>query len=388
MIPGELSAHQSEIRTSIQRLMSDFGGDYWLECDRTHSFPHEFRNAVAAAGWLGICVPETYGGVGLGVTDACVMMEAVANSPGAMQAASSIHMNIFGPQAIAKFGTEAQRKAWLPPICSGELITCFGVTEPDAGLDTTHIKTSARRDRSDFVVDGQKIWTSVAQQAERCILLARTAPKDHEHPTSGLSLFFAELDPKHVEIQEIPKMGRHGVNSNVVYYDGLRVPETDLIGPEGEGFRILLSSLNPERCLIGAEAIGIGRQALSLAAQYAREREVFQRPIGKNQSIQHPLAESWSELEAAWLMVLRAAGLYDNDAPCGSEANAAKFLGAEAGYRACENAVLTHGGMGYAAEYHVERLMREIWISRLAPVSQQLVLSHIAERVLGLPKSY
>ena len=388
MIPGELTTEQQAIRDAIRRLMEPFDDAYWLERDASATFPHEFREAVAAGGWLGIAMPEQYGGSGLGVAEAVVMMEAVANSPGAMAAASSVHMNIFGPLAIVKHGTEAQKAEWLPPIVKGELITCFGVTEPDAGLDTTRITTAARRDGVDYVISGRKIWTSVAQQAHRVVLLARTADYDAKRPTEGLSLFFAELDPAHVEIREIPKMGRHAVDSNMVFYDNLRVPARDRIGDEGKGFRILLDSLNPERCLIGAEAVGVGRQALGRAVDYANEREVFQRPIGRNQAIQHPLAESWIELEAAWLTVQRAAAFYDAGQPCGPEANAAKYLGAEAGIRACERAVSTHGGMGYAREYHVERFLREVWISRLAPVSQQLILCHIAEKVLGLPKSY
>ena len=388
MIPGNLTPDQQTIREAIQRLMQPFSDAYWLERDETATFPHEFRQAVAAGGWLGIVMPEEYGGSGLGVAHAVVMMEAVANSAGAMSAASSVHLNIFGPQAIVKHGTPAQKAEWLPPIIAGDLVTCFGVTEPDAGLDTTRITTAARRDGGDYVISGRKIWTSTAQQAHRVVLLARTAEYDPARPTEGLSLFFAELDPRFVEIQEIPKMGRHAVNSNMVFYDGLRVPARDRIGEEGRGFRYILDSLNPERCLLAAEAIGVGRQALGRATDYARERKVFQRPIGQNQSIQHPLAQSWAELEAAWLMTLRAAALYDAGQPCGPEANAAKYLGAEAGYHACERAVLTHGGMGYAREFHVERLLREVWINRLTPVSQQLILCHIAERVLGLPKSY
>jgi acyl-CoA dehydrogenase len=388
MIAGELTADQQAIRDAIHRLMEPFGDDYWRERDETATFPHEFRQAVAAGGWLGIAMPEEFGGSGLGVSEAVVMMEAVANSPGAMSAASSVHLNIFGPQSIVKHGTAEQKAEWLGPIIAGDLITCFGVTEPDAGLDTTRIATAARRDGDDYVIDGRKIWTSVAQQAHRVVLLARTAEYDAARPTEGLSLFFAELDPAHVEIREIPKMGRHAVNSNMVFYDGLRVPVRDRIGEEGRGFRYILDSLNPERCLLAAEGVGVGRQALGRAADYAREREVFQRPIGQNQSIQHPLAQSWAELEAAWLMARRAAALYDAGRPCGPEANAAKYLGGEAGYHACERAVMTHGGMGYAREYHVERLLREVWINRLTPVSQQLILCHIAEKVLGLPKSY
>lgn len=385
----DLTDDQLAIREAIRRLMAPFGEDYWRACDREHRFPHEFRRAMAEAGWLGIAMPEAHGGAGLGVLDAVVMMEAVANSPGGMAAASSVHMNVFGPETIVKHGTDDQRARWLPPIIAGDLIACFGVTEPDAGLDTTRITTRAERHGDAWTIRGRKIWTSTAQVAHRVLLLARTTPvEDCARPTDGMTLFFAELDRSRVEIREIPKMGRHAVDSNAVFYDGLVVPDADRIGPAGQGFRLLLDSLNPERCLIAAEAVGIGRQALGRAARYATERVVFGRPIGMNQAIQHPLAESHVELEAAWLTTLRAAALFDAGRPCGVEANSAKWLAAEAGYRACERAVMTHGGMGYAAEYGIERLMREVWINRLAPVSQQLALCHVAERALGLPKSY
>ena len=385
----DLSDDQLAIREAVRRTMEPFDEAYWRACDAEHRFPHEYRQAMAEGGWLGIAMPEEWGGSGLGVVDAAVMMEAVANSPGAMAAASAIHINIFGPEAIHRHGTDAQRARWLPKIISGELVTCFGVTEPDAGLDTTRIKTRATRTNEGWSISGAKIWTTTAQQAERVMLLVRTTPiEEVAKPTEGLTLFFAPLDPAHVSITEIPKMGRHAVNSNVVHYDALPVTEDDMIGAEGQGFRLILDSLNPERVLIAAEAIGVGRQALGRAVRYAKDRSVFGRPIGMNQSIQHPLAESHMELEAAWLTTLHAAALYDAGKSCGVEANSAKWLGAEAGYRACERAVMTHGGMGYAAEYGVERLMREVWINRLAPVSQQLVLCHVAERALGLPKSY
>ena len=385
----DLSDDQLAIREAVRRTMEPFDEAYWRACDAEHRFPHEYRQAMAEGGWLGIAMPEEWGGSGLGVVDAAVMMEAVANSPGGMAAASAIHINIFGPEAIHRHGTDAQRARWLPKIISGELVTCFGVTEPDAGLDTTKIKTRAERTNSGWSLSGAKIWTTTAQQAERVMLLVRTTPiEEVAKPTEGLTLFFAPLDPAHVSITEIPKMGRHAVNSNVVHYDALPVTEDDMIGAEGQGFRLILDSLNPERVLIAAEAIGVGRQALGRAVRYAKDRSVFGRPIGMNQSIQHPLAESHMELESAWLTTLHAAALYDAGKSCGVEANSAKWLGAEAGYRACERAVMTHGGMGYAAEYGVERLMREVWINRLAPVSQQLVLCHVAERALGLPKSY
>ncbi len=385
----DLDDEQRALRDGIRKLMQPFDDAYWLARDQEASFPHDFRRAMAGAGWLGIAMPTTYGGAGLGVTEAAVMMEAVANSPGGMAAASAVHMNVFGPLSIVKHGSERQRAEWLPDIIKGDLITCFGVTEPDAGLDTTKIKTTARRDGDHYRIDGQKIWTSTAKEADRVLLLARTTPLDDvAKPASGLTLFFAKLDPSHVEVREIAKMGRHAVDSNQVFFDGLPVSSGDRIGKEGEGFFHLLDSLNPERILIAAEAIGVGRQALDRAITYAGERKVFGRLIGENQAIQHPLAKSWMELEAAWLSTCRAAALYDAGEPSGVAANMAKYLAAEAGYHACENAILTHGGMGYAKEYHVERLFRDVWINRLAPVSQQLILCHIAERALGLPKSY
>lgn len=383
----ELTQEQLEIRAAIERIMADFDDDYWLKTDQTGDYPHEFRKAIAAGGWLGICMPEEVGGSNLGITEATVMMEAVANSAGGQTAASAIHLNIFGPNVLVKYGTGEQRKEFLPPIISGELMTSFGVTEPDAGLDTTNIKTFARRDGDDYVISGRKIWNSCAQQADRVLLLTRTEEAGAGNKrASGMTLFFMELD--NVEIREIPKMGRHAVNSNMLFIDDVRVPARDVVGEVGRGFYQLLDGLNPERILIGGETIGIGRQALKRATQYANDRVVFGRPIGMNQSIQHPLAHSWMELEAAWYATLRAAALYDAGEPCGAEANMSKYLGAEAGFKACERAVLTHGGMGYAQEYHVERLFREIQIGRLAPVSQQMISNYISERVLGLPRSY
>ena len=385
----ELSEQQREIQAAIQRIMADFDDDYWLEHDRTGEFPHEFRLAIAKGGWLGICMPEDVGGSALGVTEAAVMMEAVANSGAAMSGASAIHLNIFGPNVLVKYGTDEQKQKYLPPIISGDPMTSFGVTEPDSGLDTTQLKTFAKRDGNEYVISGRKLWNSMAQQAHRILLLTRTTPADQvSKRTDGMTLFFAELDRTKIEVREIPKMGRHAVNSNMLFIDELRVPGSDMVGEEGRGFHQMLDGFNPERILVAAEAVGIGRQALSRASAYAKERVVFDRPIGQNQSIQHPLAESWMELEAAWFMTMRAATLYDAGQPCGAESNAAKYLAAEAGFRACERAILTHGGMGYAKEYHVERLFREVMINRLAPVSQQLVLNFIAERVLGLPRSY
>jgi acyl-CoA dehydrogenase len=380
---------RADIRDAIRAICDRFDDDYWAEKDRTHAFPFEFAGAIAEGGWLGIAMPQEFGGAGLGVTEASIMMQEVGRSAGAFAACSTIHINIFGLHSIVKHGTDKQRRDWLPSIIDGSSRACFGVTEPDAGLDTTKIKTRALRKGDRYVVNGQKIWTSTAQQADKIVLLARTTPlEDCAKPTDGLSLFYADMDRTRVEVREIPKMGRHAVNSNQVFFDGLEIPVDCRIGDEGKGFRYILDSLNPERILNAAEVIGMGRRALEKAVAYANQRVVFGRPIGKNQSIQHPLAECWSELYAAELMTLHAADLYDSGKPCGAQANAAKYLAADAGFRACDRAIRTHGGMGYAAEFHVERYFREMMATQLAPVSREMILCHIAERELGLPKSY
>jgi acyl-CoA dehydrogenase len=383
-------AEHAALEDGIARVMADFGDDYWLERDDEGGFPEDFYRAMAEGGWLGVGVPEALGGSGLGVRECAVVMRRIACSPGAMAAASAIHMNVFGPRAIIEFGTEAQRRDWIPPIVRGETKMAFAVTEPDAGLDTGAISTRAEPDGTGgYRITGQKIWTSTAQVADKVLLLVRTAPREEgARPTDGLSLFYLDLDRRYCDIREIAKMGRKAVDSNEIFFDGLPAAAGELVGEAGQGFRQLLGSLNPERILVAAEAVGIGQEALRRAADYAAERVVFDRPIGRNQAIQHPLAESWAELEAAWLLCLEAAELCDRDRPCGAQANAAKYLAAEAGYRACERAVLTLGGMGYAKAFHVERLLREIMIPRLAPVSQQMALNYIAERVLDLPKSY
>ncbi|MCC7274108.1 MAG: acyl-CoA/acyl-ACP dehydrogenase [Alphaproteobacteria bacterium] len=380
---------QEAIRDQVARLCARFGLDYWRARDQDGHFPDEFVAAMAEGGWLGIAMPPEYGGAGLGITEAALMLQAIAESGAAMSGVSAVHMNIFGPNPIAVFGTPHQKRRFLPPLIAGQERACFGVTEPDAGLDTSRIRTRAVRVGDRYVVHGRKIWTSTAQSAHKILLLARTTPAEETaRPLDGLSLFYTDLDRSRVEVREIAKMGRHAVDSNALFIDGLEVPAADRIGEEGQGFRYLLHGLNPERIMIGAEAIGIGRAALARATQYAKDRVVFGRPIGQNQGIQHPLAESWMELEAANLMVFKAATLYDAGRPCGAEANAGKYLGAEAGFHACTRAVMTHGGYGYAAEFHVERFLREVMICRIAPVSPELIKCYVAERVLGLPKSY
>jgi acyl-CoA dehydrogenase len=380
---------RAEIRDAVRAICNKFDDTYWGEKDRTHSFPFEFAKAIADGGWLGIAMPTEYGGAGLGVTEAAIMMQEVGRSAGAFAACSTVHINIFGLHSIVRHGTDAQKKQWLPSIIDGSSRACFGVTEPDAGLDTSKIKTRAVLRGNKYVVHGQKIWTSTAQQADKIVLLTRTTPIEQcAKPTDGLSLFYTDMDRSKVEVREIPKMGRHAVNSNQVFFDGLVVPIEHRIGEEGRGFRYILDSLNPERILNAAEVVGMGRRALEKAVKYANERVVFGRPIGKNQSIQHPLAECWSELYAAELMTLHAAELYDAGKPCGAQANAAKYLAADAGFHACDRAIRTHGGMGYAAEYQVERYFREMVAVQLAPVSREMILCFIAERELGLPKSY
>ncbi len=380
---------QDAVRAAVARICAGFDDAYWLARDADGRFPHELHQALAAGGWLGICMPEEYGGAGLGVSEAAVMMQAVAESGAAMSGASAVHLNIFGLNPVVVYGTAEQKARALPPLIAGKERACFGVTEPDAGLDTTSISTRAEKRGDRYVVTGQKIWTSTAQVADKVLLLARTTPKEQvRKKTEGLSLFYTTLDRSKCEVRLIEKMGRHAVDSNQVFYDGMEVPEEDRIGEEGRGFEYILHGLNPERILIAAEAVGIGFLALARATNYANTREVFGRKIGKNQAIQHPLAECWMQLEAARLMVMNAAWLYDTGQPAGAAANAAKYLAAEAGFKACEAAVMTHGGMGYAKEFHVERYFREIMIPRLTPVSPQLVLCFIAERVLGLPKSY
>jgi len=384
-----LTEPQQQIRDQILRICTRFDETYWLERDRDAVFPHAFFDAMAEGNWLGIAMPEAYGGAGLGITEAAAMMQAIAESGAAMSGASAIHINIFGVHPVVVHGTDAQKSRMLPPLIAGKDKACFGVTEPNAGLNTTELATRAEKHGDHYRINGTKMWTSTAQVANKILLLARTTPLDKvKRKTHGLTLFYTDLDRAHAEVRLIHKMGRHAVDSNMVFFEDMRVPEEDRIGEEGEGFRAILHGLNPERILVAAEAVGIGRAALARASRYARERIVFGRPIGQNQAIQHPLAKCWMELEAANLMVLKAAYRYDKGLPCGAEANAAKYLAGEAGFNACQTAVMTLGGYGYAREFHVERYLRESLIPRIAPISPHLVLCFIAEKVLGLPKSY
>ncbi len=384
-----LTQDQQNIREAVLKHCSQFPDEYWLARDRDGIFPHEFHQSMAQAGWLGIAMPESVGGAGLGITEAAIMMQAVAEAGGGMAAASSIHGPVFSLQPIAQFGTEAQQQRMIPPVLQGEDRICFAVTEPNTGLDTTKLKTRAVKRDGGYLVNGEKIWISVAQVANKMMLLARTTPLEEvKRKTDGLSLFFTDLDRSKIEVRLIHKMGRHAVDSNMLFINDLWIPEEDRIGPEGAGFKTIIHGFNPERILIGAEAIGLGRAAIHRAARYARERIVFDRPIGMNQGIQHPLAKCWAQVEAANLMVMKAAALFDLGQECGVEANAGKYLAAEAGFEACHTALSTLGGMGYAQEYHIERFLREVLIPRTAPVSAHMILNFIAEKVLELPKSY
>ena len=383
------SPDQQEIRDTILKHCTRFPDEYWLERDNSGAFPEDFYRSLADAGWLGIAMPTRFGGAGLGITEASIMMQAIAESGAGMSGASAVHINIFGLQPLILFGTEEQQQRAIPGIVSGADKACFAVTEPNAGLNTTQLKTRATRVPGGYSVSGDKIWISTAQVANKMLLIARTTPiEDCARKTDGLSLFYTDFDRKKIETRLIHKMGRHAVDSNMLFFQDYFIPKADLVGEEGKGFKYLLHGLNPERVLIAAEAVGLGRAAIARAARYARERVVFDRPIGQNQGIAHPLAKCWAQLEAANLMTFKAAALFDAGQDCGIEANAAKYLAGENGFEACHTAMLTLGGMGYAQEYHVERYLRESLIPRTAPVSPHMILNFLAEKVLDLPRSY
>jgi len=383
-----LTEQQELIRKEVSALARSFPPEYWLEKDNKAEYPFEFVKAFAQAGWLGVIVPEEYGGSGLGVTEASLMLHDIAASGAGTSGCSPIHFYCFPPMPVIKHGSETLKRKYLPRIATGEIVMSFGVTEPNAGTDTSRIQTRAEARGDRFIVNGRKVWNTNAQNATHTLLLARTAPRDPAKPFKGLTLFFTEFDRTKITVQVIEKLGRAAVDSNEIYIDGLEIPMENVVGEVGSGFYHLLDSLNPERVMTGIEAVGIGRAALARAVDYAKERVVFDRPIGQNQAVAHPLAMAWAKLETAELMCLKAAWLFDHGQPCGAESNAAKLIAAEAGFEACDAALQTHGGYGYAKEFHVERLWREVRLYKIAPVSQQMVLNHISEHVLRLPKSY
>jgi acyl-CoA dehydrogenase len=383
------SADHQAIREGIRRVCADFTDDYWSAKDQAHEFPWDFYARLAEGGWVGIAIPEEYGGGGQGITEASIMVEEIAASGAAMNGCSAVHLSIFGMEPVRRYGSPELARSVLPRVASGELHVAFGVTEPDAGTDTSSITTRAVRDGDEYVVTGAKVWTSKAPHCEMCLLLVRTTPREEcAKPTDGLTLLLVDLQRPEVDIRPIPKLGRNAVVSCEVRYDGLRVPVSRRIGEEGHGFRYLLDGLNPERILIASEALGIGRASIAKAAAYAKDRIVFGRPIGKNQGIAFPLAEAHMHLHAAELVVREASWRFDNNMPCGEAANTAKFLASEAAFFAADRAMQTHGGFGYACEYHVERYWREARLMKIAPVSQEMVCNFISSQVLGLPKSY
>lgn len=385
----EVSEEHQLIRAAVQKICSDFPDEYWSSCDAEHRFPWSFYDAMASAGWIGIAIPEAYGGSGRGITEASLVLEEVAASGAAMNGATPLHLSMFGMHPVVKHGTEDMKQKYLPDVARGVLHVAFGVTEPDAGTDTTAITTFARRDGDRYLVRGRKVWTTKAMEAERVLLLVRTTPREQTaRRTDGMTLLLAELQRPEVTISPIDKLGRNAVATCEVVYDDLPVHVTDRVGEEGQGFRYLLDGLNAERILIAAEAVGIGRAALRRAVSYANERVVFGRPIGKNQGVAFPLGEASMRLESAALMVRKAAWLLDAGQPCGAEANMAKWLAADAAFQAADQAVQTHGGFGYAREYHVERYWREARLMRIAPISQEMILNYVTEHVLGLPRSY
>ena len=376
------------VRKSVRDLARRFDWEYWREKDKKAEYPWEFVRAFAEAGWMGVMFPEEYGGLGLGLTEAAVMLSEIAASGAGMSGASAIHFYVFPPAPILRHGSEEMKREWLPKLAAGEVLMAFGVTEPNAGVDTSRITTRAEKIEGGWVVNGQKVWTTNGQNAHKILLLARTSPRDDARPLDGMTLFFTDMNRDRITVREFEKLGRSAVDSNEIFIDNLEVRDADVVGEVGRGFRYLIDGLNPERVVVAMEGVGLGRAALDLATKYANDRIVFDRPIGKNQAVAHPLADALMRMEVAELLAMRAAGLYDAHQPCGPEANAAKFLGAEAGFLACDRAMQTHGGFSYAKEYHVERLWREVRLLRLAPISQEMVLNYISTTVLGLPKSY
>ncbi|MEE8473931.1 MAG: acyl-CoA dehydrogenase family protein [Myxococcota bacterium] len=384
-----LDPELENIRHEARRLAGKFDDAYWRSHDEKREFPWEFYNAFAEQGWIGIIVPERYGGAGLGIMHASVLLGTVAHSAGVQNAASALHLSIFGMGPVIHHGSEELKQRTLPPTASGDLHVSFGVTEDDAGTDTSRIRTFARRDGSRWIINGKKIWNTKAQESSKCLLLTRTTPREEcAKPLHGMTLFLVDLDPDHVEIRPIDKCGRNAVDSNELFIHDLSVEDADVVGEVGQGFRCLLDGLNPERIVLAAESVGIGRQALDKAVHYAKKREVFDRPIGMNQAIAHPLADSYSELEAAELLWQKAAWAFDNGESVGALANMSKLRASEAAFRACDRAMQTFGGMGYAKECNVERYWRESRMSRIAPISNEMILNFVAEHVLGLPRSY
>ena len=378
-----------EIRDAVAKLCTQFPGEYWRELDRERAYPEEFVKALTEGGYLSVLIPEEYGGSGLGISAAAAILEEIHKSGGN---GGACHAQIYTMSLVLRHGSDEQKQKCLPGIASGELrLQAFGVTEPTSGTDTLSLRTAAVRDGNDgYVINGQKVWTSRAEHSDLMLVLARTTPRDQvEKRTDGLSVFMVDMREhlgKGLDVRPIRTMVNHSTTE--VFFDNLAVPADALIGEEGKGFRYILTGMNSERILIGAECIGDSRWFIKTATNYAREREVFGRPIGKNQGIQFPIAESYAASEAANLMVEKAAALFEAGESCGPEANMAKLLAADASWKAADMCMQTLGGYGFAEEYDVERKFREARLYRIAPISTNLILSFIAEHVLDLPRSY
>lgn len=384
-----LNEDQLSIQKAAREISSAFDDAYWAKCDAEHEFPWDFYNAFAQGGWIGLSIPEQYGGGGQGITEAALLLEEIAASGAGMNGCSPMHLSIFGMNCVTQAGSESLREEILPGVASGELHICFGVTEPDAGTDTTRISTVARRDGDDYLISGRKVWITKAGQSQKIVLVTRTTPREESRrSTDGFSVFIVDLDDPNISVSPIPKMGRNAVTSYEVVLDNVRVPSSRLVGTEGEGFKVLLHGLNPERILLAHESLGIGRVSVHRAVEYAKEREVFGRPIGQNQGIAFPLAQAYAQLDGAELVARKAAWMYDQGMECGREANTAKLLAADAAFFAADRAVQTLGGMGYSLEYPVSRFFREARLMRIAPITQEMVLNYISQHVLGLPRSY
>ena len=385
----ELSEQQRMMVTEIRKLGESFDAAYWRDLDQKQEFPWEFFRALAEGGWFGITIPEEYGGHGLGMVNAAIVARELARTPGGFSGVMAVHTNMFGLEPIMKYGTHEQKERFLKPIAAGEHMMAVGITEPDAGFDTTKIRTRAVRDGKGYRITGRKTFLSRLKESKNVLLVTRTTPLNEvSKKTKGISLFVANADDPAISATRIPTLGRHTVPSYDVGIDGLWVPEENLIGNEGEGFYHLLNVLNPERISVAAEAIGLGELALNRACAYARERVIFDRAIGTNQAISFPLADGSIRLEAAWLMVLNAAKLYDAGKPCGAQANMAKYLAAEAAYEVSHRAIQTFGGHGYAVDNDVERFWRESRLALIAPISQEMVMNYVSEHVLDLPRSH
>jgi len=385
----ELTDTQRALVETVRKACAPFDDAYWTKHDQDHEFPYEFFDAMVKIGVVGMLAQPEFEGGGATIEEAALALQEIAASGAGINGCSTIHLSMFGFHPVVVHGSEDLKKRYLPQVATGQMHVSFSVTEPDAGSDTGKISTRATRTEGGYLLRGRKVWMTKALESTASLVLARTTPVEKcRRPIDGLTLFLADLDPEHVDIKPIAKMGRNAVASCEVVFDDLFVPEENVVGQVDNGFKTILDGLNPERILVASEAVGLGRAAIERACRYARDRVVFDRPIGQNQGIQHPLADAYMQLRGAQAVIRTAARLYDSGQPCATEANTAKFLAGRAAFFAADRAVQTHGGFGYAVEYQVERFFRESRLLRIAPVSEEQIMNYVAERVLELPRSY